>query len=325
MNVNGDGCMGWISRMARGSALLALFLVATASAQAEAQEPASDGDVVVSIRPLALITAALMEGIGEPRILLADGASPHHYALKPSDMRSLTDARLVVWVGPDLERFLDKPLSRTQAHTLALTQSHDATDKADLHEHEDTHDDHGDTHDEHEHDHHGVDVHPWLDPGKALEMSHEIAAELEKIYPQHADLIASNLRAFESSLAAVDERIDEMLKPVSTRGFYVFHDAYSGFVGHYGLNQLGYFTLNPSQKPGARHLAEIREQLEAQHAVCVLSEPQFSSAVVDSITSGLPLNHAELDPLAMGVSPTADAYPLYLLELAQRIESCLAE
>ena len=66
--------------------------------------------VVATIPPVHSLTYMVMTGVGRPRLLLAKGASPHDYALKPSDARALTRARLVIWVGPGLESFLSKPL-----------------------------------------------------------------------------------------------------------------------------------------------------------------------------------------------------------------------
>jgi len=319
---------------------------------------AQAGEVVTSIRPLGLIASALTDGITQPQVLLEDGASPHHYALRPSDMRKLTEARIVFWVGPELERFLEKPLARTEAITLALGESDAQHDEEhedpeshqdqDAHEHEDhehedhaahehedhehedhaAHEDedqheHADDHEEHEHDHGGMDVHPWLDPEKALLMAQKMYPALLEVYPEQHARLEANLAAFQAQMAEVEQQIRNQLADNQEQGFYVFHDAYSGFVEHFGLNQLGYFTVDPGRKPGARHLAEIRHQLEQNNAVCVLSEPQFRPDVVETITSGLPLNQGELDPLAIGRELTATAYGEFLLDLADRFDRCL--
>ncbi|HAC68916.1 MAG TPA: zinc ABC transporter substrate-binding protein, partial [Pseudomonas sp.] len=59
--------------------------------------------VLTSIKPLQLIAAAIQDGAGQPAVLLPPGASPHHYALRPSDLRQVREANLVYWIGPDLE------------------------------------------------------------------------------------------------------------------------------------------------------------------------------------------------------------------------------
>ncbi|MBT8434490.1 MAG: metal ABC transporter substrate-binding protein [Gammaproteobacteria bacterium] len=59
--------------------------------------------VVTSIPPLHELTAAIMEGVGEPALIIKDHASAHHFAFKPSHMRSLQQADLVIWVGRRFE------------------------------------------------------------------------------------------------------------------------------------------------------------------------------------------------------------------------------
>lgn len=316
------------------AAMTAGTLLAAGAAQAE------DSGVVTSIRPLGMIAAALTEGVVEPRVLLQDGASPHHYAMKPSDMRALDNARVVVWVGPELERFLAKPLERAGVPQVVLQPGdHEAAEAAELHEdehdqvhgHEHEHDerlaekDHDpeEEHEGHEHDHGGLDVHPWLDPMTGLEVAHQMLPHLIEAYPEQESRLNANFERFEASLIDADRTIREMLDPLKERGFFVFHDAYTGFVGHYGLKQLGYFTIDPARKPGARHLAEIRESLENEQAACVMTEPQFSSALVERVTNGLPLKTQEIDPLAAGVALNDTAYVDYLLDLAGRFQGCL--
>lgn len=67
--------------------------------------PMANADVVASIRPLAFIAAGIADGVTGTQVLLPDGASPHDYALKPSDLKKIKQADLFVWVGPELEMF----------------------------------------------------------------------------------------------------------------------------------------------------------------------------------------------------------------------------
>ncbi|MDX2494706.1 MAG: zinc ABC transporter substrate-binding protein, partial [Desulfuromusa sp.] len=86
-----------------------------------AAEPAAPL-VVVSIKPLHSLVAGVMQGVGKPLLLVKGGGSPHGYVLRPSEARALAKAQLVVWVGHELESFLQKPLLTLgkKAHQLAL-------------------------------------------------------------------------------------------------------------------------------------------------------------------------------------------------------------
>ena len=67
--------------------------------------------VVVSIKPLHSLVSGVMEGVGEPSLLLEGNASVHVYSMRPSEVWMLQQAELFFWVGPQLETFLEKPLA----------------------------------------------------------------------------------------------------------------------------------------------------------------------------------------------------------------------
>lgn len=70
--------------------------------------PAHAVTVLTSIKPIQMITTELTEGVTAPDVLLQNNASPHDYALRPSDVQKVAAADLVIWYGHDLEPFLEK-------------------------------------------------------------------------------------------------------------------------------------------------------------------------------------------------------------------------
>lgn len=72
--------------------------------------------VVNSIRPLGFIAAAVADGVMPVEVILPDGASPHDYALRPTDAMRLKKADVLVWVWPELEAFLSGPASSMPAN-----------------------------------------------------------------------------------------------------------------------------------------------------------------------------------------------------------------
>ncbi|MBR7309675.1 zinc ABC transporter solute-binding protein, partial [Klebsiella pneumoniae] len=61
-----------------------------------------------SLKPLGFIASAIADGVTDTQVLLPDGASEHDYSLRPSDVKRLQGADLVVWVGPEMEAFMEK-------------------------------------------------------------------------------------------------------------------------------------------------------------------------------------------------------------------------
>jgi hypothetical protein len=67
--------------------------------------------VAASIPPVHSLVAGVMDGVGEPTLLVPPTASAHSFALRPSEARALAQADLVFWIGPAYETFLEKPLA----------------------------------------------------------------------------------------------------------------------------------------------------------------------------------------------------------------------
>ncbi|MDK1702886.1 zinc ABC transporter substrate-binding protein ZnuA [Serratia rubidaea] len=300
----------WLQR-----ALLASTLMMAGSATAA---------VVTSIRPLGFIASAIADGVTETEVLLPNGASPHDFALRPSDLRRLRSADLVVWVGPDLEAFLSKPLqpidAQKQLSVAALPAVKPLLQKGEEDDHQ--HEGHGDEHD-HGHHHGEYNMHLWLSPEMAKVTAIAIHDRLLELMPQNKDKLDANLRQFENLLTQTDKNVGKMLTPVQGKGYFVFHDAYGYFEKHYGLSPLGHFTVNPEIQPGAQRLHQIRTQLVEQKAVCVFAEPQFRPAVIHAVAKGTKVRSGTLDPLGSGIALGKDSYGNFLTALSNQYVSCL--
>lgn len=305
--------------MSRLICLIALFFVA--SAQAEVR-------VLTSIKPLQLIAAAVQEGVGAPEVLLPPGASPHHYALRPSDVRRVRDADLLYWVGADLENFLPRVLSNRQKPQVAVQDLPGMALRhfGDSHEEHAGHgEDHADEDLGHDHDHRpgSLDAHLWLSPVNAKVIAARMAADLSALDVANAVRYAANLQAFEQRLDALDGRLRPQLAALQGKPYFVFHEAFDYFEAAYGLKHAGVFSVLTEVQPGARHVAAMRERLQAAGPSCVFSEPPLRPRLAETLTAGLPVKLAELDALGGTLPVDATAYPLLLENLANGLSECL--
>ncbi|EFE94997.1 zinc ABC transporter substrate-binding protein ZnuA [Serratia odorifera] len=291
--------------------------------------------VVTTVRPLGFIASEIADGVTDTEILLPDGASPHDFALRPSDLQRLRAADLVVWVGPDMEAFLSKALQPVAANKqIAIAElpavkplllkgedHHDHAQETHNHAAHDHADEHGD--DQHHHDHGEYNMHVWLSPEIAKVTAIAIHDRLLELMPQNKDKLDANLRRFEDQLAQTDKNVVKMLTPVQGKGYFVFHDAYGYFEKHFGLSPLGHFTVNPEIQPGAQRLHQIRTQLVEQKAECVFAEPQFRPAVITAVAKGTKVRSGTLDPLGSGIALGKGSYGNFLTALSNQYVSCL--
>lgn len=227
---------------------------------------AADAAVVASLKPLGFIASAIADGVTDTQVLLPDGASEHDYSLRPSDVKRLQDADLVVWVGPEMEAFMEKSVRNIPDNKqVTIAQLADvkpllmkgADDDEDEHAHTGADEEKGDVH----HHHGEYNMHLWLSPEIARATAVAIHEKLVELMPQSRAKLDANLKDFEAQLAATDKQVGNELAPLKGKGYFVFHDAYGYYEKHYGLTPLGHFTVNPEIQPGAQRLHEIRTQL----------------------------------------------------------------
>ncbi|MHA6491713.1 zinc ABC transporter substrate-binding protein ZnuA [Pseudomonas borbori] len=318
-----------MSRLFSAVRLFILLLAFNAAAQAEVR-------VLTSIKPLQLIAAAVQDGVGRPEVLLPPGASPHHYALRPSDVRSVRDADLLYWIGPDLESFLprvlagrDKPSVATQ--TLAgMTLRHFGDSHDEAHQ---EHDEHNAEHehqpattaDEHDHAHRPgtLDAHLWLLPANAQVIAEKMAADLATADPANAARYQANVEAFNARLQALDQRLHSRLGKLKNAPYFVFHEAYDYFETAYGLKHAGVFSVASEVQPGARHVAAMRTRLQQAGPSCVFSEPPLRPRLAETLSTGLPVTLAELDAMGGQLAVDAKGYETLLSTLADNLAGCL--
>ena len=292
----------------------------------------ADAAVVTSLKPLGFIASAIADGVTETQVLLPDGASEHDYSLRPSDAKRLQNADLVVWIGPEMEAFMNKSTqSIPEAKKVTIAQldgvkpllmkgaDDDDDDHAAEGEHDHAHAEKGDAH----HHHGDYNMHLWLSPEIARLSAVAIHDKLVELMPQSRARLDANLKDFEANLATTDKQVANELAPVKGKGYFVFHDAYGYYEKHYGLTPLGHFTVNPEIQPGAQRLHEIRTQLVEQKATCVFAEPQFRPAVVESVARGTTVRMGTLDPLGTNIQLSKESYPAFLTQLATQYASCL--
>jgi len=150
----------------------ALLLIATSPVRAEIK-------VVTTIKPLHSLIANVMDGVGEPSLIIEGSTSPHSFTLKPSHAKLLEEADIIFWVGEGIETFMERPLESIvkNAEVVEFMEIESINKlkfrEESIFEDHDDHDDHSsakhDDHDDHDKGH-GEEAFEWagvfeLSPG----------------------------------------------------------------------------------------------------------------------------------------------------------------
>ncbi|NMZ27981.1 zinc ABC transporter substrate-binding protein [Pseudomonas protegens] len=308
--------MSIVPRLFRLFVAFTFSLFAIGSAQAEVR-------VLTSIKPLQLIAAAVQDGVAVPEVLLPPGASPHNYALRPSDVRKVQSVDLLYWIGPDMEGFLPRVLKGRSLPSVAVQ---DLPGMKLRHFAEDSHS-HAEDADEHDHDHRPgtLDAHLWLSPINARVIATRMAADLSAADPANAARYQNNLKAFSERLDALDARLKARLAGIAGKPYFVFHEAFDYFEDAYGLKHAGVFSVAAEVQPGAQHVAAMRARLQQVGKTCVFSEPPLRPRLAETLVAGLPVKLAELDALGGYTPATAQGYEQVLEKLGNDLAGCLEQ
>jgi zinc transport system substrate-binding protein len=306
-----------VRRLLKFFAFISTSLLVSLPVQADVQ-------VLTSIKPLQLIAAAVQDGVGKPDVLLPPGASPHNYALRPSDVRRVRDVQLFYWIGPDMESFLPRVIQSRSQLTVAVQSlpgmklRHFAADSS-------SHDDHDEGGHDHDHDHMpgSLDSHVWLSTVNARVIARKMADDLSAADAANAARYRQNADAFVERLDALDARIRNRVKGIADKPYFVFHEAFDYFEEAYGLKHAGVFAVAAEIQPGAQHVAAMRDRLKQAGKTCVFSEPPMRPRLAQTLTAGLPVKLAELDALGGYTPATAQGYEQMLEKLGDDLAGCL--
>lgn len=300
---------------------------------------AASPEVVADVAPIHSIVANVMEGAGEPHLLLPPGASPHHYALHPSEAAALERADVVFWVGEAYTPWLADPIATLAADARALALedapglrllptrksgpfAHAPHDEAG---HVDEDHGHAHGHAEGRHEHEAIDGHLWLDPLNAAAIARAAADALADADPAHADLYRRNAESFAAEMDALVARLDDALTQAEGRRFVVFHDAYQYFEDRFDLPASGSIALHDADQPSAARMAEIRDRIRAEQVACVFAEPQFPASLIATAVEGTGARRGSLDPIGVDFEPGPGFYPLLISGLAADLLACLTD
>ncbi len=296
--------------------------------------------VVVDIAPVHSLVSMVMKGVGEPTLIIPANASPHDYTLRPSAAKALQNADIIFWMGSSLTPWLDRATTTLMkdAQMIALLETADTivlevrdeltfdADHGDHEEHEDhdEHDEHKDHVSEHKdgHDHHGIDPHAWLSAKNASVWLSVIAAHLSEIDPKNKETYKTNAAVGQKNITDLATDISKTLSGVQGRSFIVYHDAFQYFENDFNFTAAGSISPSDAAPVSPARIAAIRSMMEKEGIDCILSEPQYSQGLIQSVSSGTEVNLGFIDAIGAGITIGPDLYNSLMRNMAKTFADC---
>ena len=242
--------------------------------------------------------------------LLPANVGPHDFQFRPSDLRRLAAADVVLmnglgvdsWLTRAVARGASKPTRRVVTVTEGLQKQliHHLTPLAiDPTPSKKGHPEHEHNHD---HDSDSANPHVWLDPILAKHCVSNIVQALCQADPAHADGYTRRATAYLQELDQLDSQIRASLQSLNNRKIVTFHDAFPYFCQRYDLILVGVVEEVPSLDPSPKYLAQLSRAIRAQQVRVIFSEPQFHPRLLKRLASDLQIGVAELDVLETGTA-----------------------
>lgn len=267
----------WILLQIRALFILAAMLILSGY-QVPHLHSSTQIKIETSVFPLKEFAQAVAGERGEVSLLVPPGAEIHTWRPRPSDIVRLSSADLFLFIGSNMEPWLQDILDGVQnpnLKTLEAGQGISLIEKDSASgEHE------GGTEQEHEHDHEAADPHVWLDFQNDQVIIDKIAAALSGIDPDGASIYRKNASVYKQRLQDLDNKYKQGLQTCTHRVFILGgHAAFGYMAKRYGLQQISLYGVSPDAKPTPKKLIEIVE-LAKKYGIKVIF---FDSSVSEKL------------------------------------------
>lgn len=297
---------------------LAIIVIVFATTSAFAKD--SSG-VVVTHRPIHSIAAYVMQGISQPHLLFNGNQSSHKPQLKPSQIRTLSAAKIVFRISENLETGVERAkhiFSKTEFDTPLIQEN--GLNLLPLRE----------VHEPHSHDDHVnsevpslFDPHIWLDLQNAVIIAKAMAEELSDLDPKNKMDYQQNAVNFAKEAKQISREIEAAFKSLKSKKYISFHDAFQYFEKRFGLERYASILPDPNRSASAAHLRKLQNQITEHSIACILTEPQISQKLVHALKLPPETKIVSADPLGQNIEPGSQLYFQLIRNLATAFKTCL--
>lgn len=272
--------------------------------------------IVTSFYPMYISTLNIVKDIPNVEVLnmtTSQTGCLHDYSLSTKDLKTLSNADILIINGAGMESFLDDVID--EYSDLKIIEASKGIDLI-----EDTeHDDHTKDHDHEDHDH-DVNPHVWVSISKNIEEVSNIAEELSSLDPNHANEYQDNANEYIAKLENLKTEMHSTLDNIAHKDIITFHEAFPYFAEEFGLNIVGVIEIEPDSEPSAKEVENIISIINEKNIKALFTEPQYSSKIADTITKETGASIYTLDPIVTGDS-NEKAYNDYIIKMQENLNT----
>ncbi|PCI05570.1 MAG: hypothetical protein COB78_02955 [Hyphomicrobiales bacterium] len=252
-------------------------------------------DISVSTKPLHSLVASITGKNASPMLIIDGITSIHHMSLKPSTIRKLHRANAVLWMGADIEPYIENALdsvpNTTQIHDLS---SHLIKQN----------------------------VYWWTNPQQAIALISPLTELIIATDPENKSNYQKNAENLVQQLKTMNSEIKASLSPFSNAHFMTLHDTYRGFNSNFGLKEGNAIEQNGTV--GAKTLVKLRKEIKQTDIPCVFGEAGENSAILGTLIEGTTAKLGTLDAMGNNLAAGSMFYENLIRQIADTYLACFS-
>ena len=161
-----------------------------------------------------------------------------------------------------------------------------------------------------------------IDPIIAKAIALHIAQAFSAIDPPNAGFYDANYKKFEATINAKLQEWGTKLLPFKGQSVVAYHDSWVYFAHRFGLNIDIFLEPKPGIPPSPSHLAEVIQQMKAQHIKAILVEPYHNRKIAEKVAESTGAKVVDFAQFP-GALPDTDTYVKLIDVLVDRLAAAL--
>ena len=257
--------------------------------------------VATTIKAVESLIKEVAKDNVEIQKVVPDGTEIHEFEPKAQDILKLSNAKMFIYNGDELETWADKAVESVKNKNLKVVELAKGLDKLDVkendildddkdHDHDDDHkkekkyDDKEEKKEGHHHHHDGKDPHTWLSLKNAKKY-------VEKIKESLIEVDSKNKEFYEKNAKQVTEEIDKLYNEYSgkfakstKKNFVIGHPALAYLAHEFGLKQLSVEDVFGEGTPTIAKMKALVEYCKKHNVKGILAESTANKDVITTVS-----------------------------------------
>ncbi|MEK9779246.1 MAG: metal ABC transporter substrate-binding protein [Gammaproteobacteria bacterium] len=257
--------------------------------------------VSVSIKPIHSIVALLTQGLTVPDLLIDDNQTAHHFFMRPSHARKITNSDLVVLVDKNFEKGFQKIISNLDNRKIFYFS--DASKRIINSKYD-------------EHDEEILNPHLWLDRENVVNFAKILSNKLMEIDPVNKKQLQKNLDLFLKKFSEVS-RIN--LSNEDKKIVILQSNSAEYFLNDNNIKHFQIISNNHEEHISMKKYNEIIKLSEGNKIACVVVDDKSNSDVLKNLAKELNTQLVFVDIVS---HDTKDFYEFFQ-SISERFSTCL--